>query len=165
MCYLQQQFRRHSRNDGAGRQAAAWRRLCNLRWDPSLLHAPQAFPPPEQDAFGHRGNSGCTQTSIAQVSFVEHNDVVEQVPSAVADLLAKTCVMMDRKQEALQLLEEGYAHRESHVPFCLTHADLLTLKDEPRYKALVKKINFPGPTDGLPGTSTATEKSPLRASN
>jgi tetratricopeptide (TPR) repeat protein len=58
-------------------------------------------------------------------------------------LLAKTCVMMGRKQEALQLLEEGYAHRESHVLFCLTHLDLLTLKDEPRYKALVKKINFP----------------------
>jgi hypothetical protein len=36
---------------------------------------------------------------------------------------------------------------------------------EPRYKALVKKINFPEPTDGLPGASTATEGSPLRASN
>ena len=80
-------------------------------------------------------------------------------------ILAKTCVMMGRKQEALQLLEEGYAHRESHVLFCLTHLDLLTLKDEPRYKALVKKINFPEPKDGLPGTSTTTEGSPLRASN
>jgi len=79
-------------------------------------------------------------------------------------ILAKTCVMMGRKQEALQLLEEGYAHRESHVLFCLTHLDLLTLKDEPRYKTLVKKINFPGLTDGLPGASVATERSPLRAS-
>jgi hypothetical protein len=68
-------------------------------------------------------------------------------------MLVKTCVMMGRKQEALQLLEEGYAHRESHVLFCLTHLDLLTLKDEPRYKALVKKINFPGLTDGLPTAS------------
>jgi tetratricopeptide (TPR) repeat protein len=79
-------------------------------------------------------------------------------------ILAKTCVMMGRKQEALQLLEEGYAHRDSHVLFCLTHLDLLTLKDEPRYKALVKKINFPGLADGLPGAPPATEKSSLRAS-
>jgi tetratricopeptide (TPR) repeat protein len=79
-------------------------------------------------------------------------------------VLAKTCVMMGRKQEALQLLEEGYAHRESHVLFCLTHLDLLTLKDEPRYKALVKKINFPAYSDGLPSDSSETEKSPLQAS-
>jgi tetratricopeptide (TPR) repeat protein len=80
-------------------------------------------------------------------------------------MLAKTCVLMGRKQEALQLLEEGYAHRESHVLFCLTHLDLLTLKDEPRYKALVKKINFPSHSDGLPSASPETEISPLRASN
>lgn len=80
-------------------------------------------------------------------------------------ILAKTCVMMGRKQEALQLLEEGYAHRESNVLFCLTHLDLLTLKDEPRYKALVKKINLPGYADGLPGASTLREGAPLRASN
>jgi tetratricopeptide (TPR) repeat protein len=80
-------------------------------------------------------------------------------------ILAKTCVMMGRKQEALQLLEEGYAHRDSHVLFCLTHLDLLTLKDEPRYKALVKKINFPGSADELSTASPATEGSPLRASN
>jgi tetratricopeptide (TPR) repeat protein len=79
-------------------------------------------------------------------------------------LLAKTCVMMGRKQEALQLLEEGYVHRESHVLFCLTHADLLTLKDEPRYKALVRKINFPAaPTDAR-GIVPALDKSPVRAS-
>jgi len=79
-------------------------------------------------------------------------------------MLAKTCVMMGRKQEALQLLEEGYAHRESRVLFCLTHLDLLTLKDEPRYKALVKKFNFPGLTDGSPTASPAIEKSSLQAS-
>jgi tetratricopeptide (TPR) repeat protein len=59
-------------------------------------------------------------------------------------VLAKTCVLMGRKQEALQLLEGDYARRDSHVFWCLSHPDLLTLKDEPRYKALVKEINFPG---------------------
>lgn len=57
--------------------------------------------------------------------------------------LAKTCVLMGRKQEALGLLEEAYRRHESEVFACLAHPDLLTLKDEPRYKALVKKMNFP----------------------
>jgi len=56
----------------------------------------------------------------------------------------------------LQLLEEGYTHPESHI--------LITLKDEPRYKALMRKINFPGLTDGSPTASPAIEKSPLQAS-
>jgi tetratricopeptide (TPR) repeat protein len=58
-------------------------------------------------------------------------------------ILAKTCVMMGKKQEALQLLEEDYARHEPYMLTCLEQRDLLTLKDEPRYKALVKKINFP----------------------
>ncbi len=57
--------------------------------------------------------------------------------------LAKTCVLLGKKQEALQLLEVAYSRRETEVLACLSHPDLLTLKDEPRYKALVKKINFP----------------------
>jgi hypothetical protein len=76
-------------------------------------------------------------------------------------ILAKTCVMMGRKQEALQLLEEGYARRDSHVLYCLTHLDLLTLKDEPRYQALVKKFNFPGLTE----TSSTPEQATLRPSH
>jgi tetratricopeptide (TPR) repeat protein len=57
--------------------------------------------------------------------------------------LAKTCVMMGKKQEALQLLEDAYARHEPYLLTCLVQPDLLTLKDEPRYKELVKKINFP----------------------
>jgi tetratricopeptide (TPR) repeat protein len=58
-------------------------------------------------------------------------------------VLAKTCVLMGRKQEALQLLEAAYARHEIDVLACLSQPDLLTLKDEPRYKALVAKIHFP----------------------
>jgi tetratricopeptide (TPR) repeat protein len=57
--------------------------------------------------------------------------------------LAKTCVLMGRRQEALQVLETAYARHEIDVLLCLSHPDLLTLKDEPRYKALVAKIHFP----------------------
>jgi tetratricopeptide (TPR) repeat protein len=60
-------------------------------------------------------------------------------------LLAKTCIMMGKKKEALQLLEDAYARHELDVLMCLSNPDLLTLKDEARYKALVKKIDFPSP--------------------
>ena len=65
--------------------------------------------------------------------------------------LAKTCIAMGKKQEALQLLDEAYNRHEGYVLSCWTQPDLLTLKDEPRYKELMKKINFPeAPKDVLP---------------
>jgi tetratricopeptide (TPR) repeat protein len=63
-----------------------------------------------------------------------------KVPGA---FLAKTCVRMGRKEEAIQFLEEDYARHDSRVFFCLSDPDLLTLKDEPDFLALIKKINFP----------------------
>jgi tetratricopeptide (TPR) repeat protein len=58
-------------------------------------------------------------------------------------MLARTCVLMGKKQEALHLLEDAYARHEPYLLVCLVDRDLLTLKDEPRYKELLKKINFP----------------------
>jgi len=40
-------------------------------------------------------------------------------------------------------LEEAYNRHEWYVHSCVSQPDLLTLADEPRYKALVKKIAFP----------------------
>jgi hypothetical protein len=78
--------------------------------------------------------------------------------------LAKTCVTLGKRQEALQLLEESCARHDPYLLICLVHRDLLTLKDEPRYKTLMKKINFPNSSDGLPGSSTGAEGSSPRAS-
>ena len=61
-----------------------------------------------------------------------------------ATALAETCVLMEKKEEAQHLLEEAYAHHEAEVLSCLSHPNLLTLKNEPRFRELVRKINFPG---------------------
>jgi len=58
-------------------------------------------------------------------------------------ILAKTCLAMGKRQEALTLLENAYVRHDATVLACLSHPDLLTLKDEPRYMVLLKKINFP----------------------
>jgi tetratricopeptide (TPR) repeat protein len=81
-------------------------------------------------------------------------------------VLAKTCILMGKKQEALQLLEEAYNRHESDVLSCLSQPDLLTLRDEPRYKALVKRIDFPQePRKAQPGTFQAENQSSLRAAS
>ncbi len=60
--------------------------------------------------------------------------------------LASTCVLMGKRQEALQLLEDAYSRHDIEVLACLSHPDLRSLKSEPRYVALVKKINVPQPS-------------------
>ena len=63
-------------------------------------------------------------------------------------MLAMTCVALGKRQEALDLLEAAYTRHSADALWILADPDLFTLKDEPRYKALVKKINFPsGPQD------------------
>jgi hypothetical protein len=71
--------------------------------------------------------------------------------------------MMGRRQEALQLLEEAYKHHESSVLACYVQADLLTLKDEPRYRALLRQINLPlAINPEPPASSTAWNEPPPR---
>ena len=55
-------------------------------------------------------------------------------------MLAATCVLMGKKQEALTILEDAYKQHDVEFLAMLTHPDLLTLKDEPRYQALARRI-------------------------
>jgi hypothetical protein len=57
--------------------------------------------------------------------------------------LADTCLLLGNREEALKLLEEGYAHHRLDIVDLLSNRNILALKNEPRYKALVGKINFP----------------------
>jgi tetratricopeptide (TPR) repeat protein len=60
-----------------------------------------------------------------------------------AAMLAKTCVALGKRQEALDLLYAAFSRHEADALWCLVDPDLLTLRDDPRYRELVKKINFP----------------------
>jgi hypothetical protein len=48
---------------------------------------------------------------------------------------------MGKKQEALTILEDAYNHHDIEFLAMLSHPDLRTLKDEPRYQALARKID------------------------
>jgi len=65
-------------------------------------------------------------------------------------VLAKTCILMGKKEEALQFIEEDYARHNAVFLSCLSEPDLLSLKDDPRYKELLKKINFPALPQDVP---------------
>ena len=78
-------------------------------------------------------------------------------------MLAKTCIPMGKRQEALDLLEADYARHNVAVLASLSEPDLLTLKDEPRYKALLKKINFPATSQATnPGVPFESEPSTMQ---
>jgi len=79
-------------------------------------------------------------------------------------LFAMTCVAMGKRQEALHLLEVAYARRRPDALWVLTDPYIRTLKGEPGYDELVRKINFPGFSDGSPAAKPATEGARLRAS-
>ena len=63
--------------------------------------------------------------------------------------LAITCVAMGKRQEAIELLEIEYDRHEADALWGLSDPQFRALKDEPGYKALIKKINFPEPPAAL----------------
>jgi tetratricopeptide (TPR) repeat protein len=66
-----------------------------------------------------------------------------------AALLARVCLLMGRSQEALDIMEDAYRRKDIDVLAILSELDLLSLKDDPRYQALARKINFPrAPSSG-----------------
>jgi tetratricopeptide (TPR) repeat protein len=58
-----------------------------------------------------------------------------------AAMFAATCVLMGKKQEAVTILEDAYNQHDIEFLAMLSHPDLRTLKDEPRYQALARKID------------------------
>jgi tetratricopeptide (TPR) repeat protein len=78
--------------------------------------------------------------------------------------LAVTCVMMGKKQEGLQLLEEGYDRRDMFVLSSAINPVLFTLRDDPRYEVLLAKLDF-HPTPGQPSPNAPAKSyvSQLRA--
>ena len=58
-------------------------------------------------------------------------------------LLAKTCLLMGKRQEVFGLMEDAYGRHDIEVLTLLSDASLLSLKGDPRYQALVRKINYP----------------------
>jgi len=60
-----------------------------------------------------------------------------------ASLLARVCLLMGKRREALDVMQDAYLRKDIDVLSFLSQLDLLSLKDDPRYQALARKINFP----------------------
>jgi tetratricopeptide (TPR) repeat protein len=72
-----------------------------------------------------------------------------------ASLLASVCLLTGRRREALDVMEDAYMRKDIDVLALLSQPDLLSLKDDPRYQVLVRKINFPR----APSSDTGAPKS------
>ncbi len=58
-------------------------------------------------------------------------------------LLAQVCLQLGRRNEALDVMEEAYARKDTDALTILSQPELFVLKDDPRYQVLVRKIDFP----------------------
>ena len=77
--------------------------------------------------------------------------------------LARTCLRIGKKEQALQLMQEDYARHSAAFLWCLSDPDFLSLKDDPKYKELLKKINFPAlPQDVPPNILAGVANPPSR---
>jgi len=79
-------------------------------------------------------------------------------------MLARTCIAMGKRQEALQILEEECARHSPLFLWSLSDPDLLTLKDERRYQQLVRSINFPAPLENASPPAGEAPPSTMSAS-
>jgi tetratricopeptide (TPR) repeat protein len=61
-------------------------------------------------------------------------------------ILAMTCARMGKKEEALQLLRDDYDKHDAKLLMFRDNADLLTLRNEPGYQDLLRKVHSPVPT-------------------
>jgi excisionase family DNA binding protein len=81
-------------------------------------------------------------------------------------ILAHTCIPMGKKEEALQIMQDEYDRHSAVFLAYLSDPDLVTLKDEPRYKALIKKLDFPVHAQELtPNSLAAVTNTPARGSS
>ena len=61
--------------------------------------------------------------------------------------LARTCVLIGRRQEAMQLLGEDYQRHEPDFVYLLGDSDLAPLKDEPEVRKMMSSIQVSAPED------------------
>jgi len=104
-----------------------------------------------REAYTKQGESGLLKEFYRKQK--EYYDEGKYPPG----LLSIACVAIGKRQEAITLLEFAYDHHEPAALWGLTDPVLRTLKDEPRYRALVKRINFPVLGAGSPKTSLAMD--------
>jgi tetratricopeptide (TPR) repeat protein len=109
------------------------KKLAELTRDPVLLAVTDAA----REGFNHGGEAAMLERLYtAQQKFYADGDLQGAV-------LARTCVRLGRKNEALALLRTEF---ERHgASFLTIRADLVLneLKDEPEYKELIAKLQFP----------------------
>jgi Tfp pilus assembly protein PilF len=114
------------------------KKLAELTRDPVLLAVTDAA----REGFNHGGEAAMLERLYtAQQKFYADGNLQGAV-------LARTCVRLGRKNEALALLRTEFGRHGAS--FLMIRADLVLneLKDEPAYQELITKLQFPSPDAG-----------------
>ena len=77
------------------------------------------------------------------------NDFIERADPEDTDLLSIAAVYtaLNERDEALAWIEKGYEIRHARMKDFLVRFWLRPLYDEPRFQAVVQKLNLPDPRD------------------
>lgn len=59
--------------------------------------------------------------------------------------VAEIGLRIGRRDEALRLVHDDFAHHRAEFLWILTDPELMTLKSDPRYQQLINKLNYPAP--------------------
>lgn len=89
-------------------------------------------------AYGKAGFVGVMNARLAKAKEIAKTQYVAQLR------LAEFAAQANRKEEALGYLEQAYEQHEPLMVRLLHNPALDSLKDEPRFKSLVKKMGLPG---------------------
>jgi TolB-like protein/DNA-binding winged helix-turn-helix (wHTH) protein/Tfp pilus assembly protein PilF len=91
-----------------------------------------------EEAYRKNGFAGVMDARLAKLKETARAEYVAQLT------LAGFAARANRKEEALRYLEHAYEQREPLMVRLLHNPDLDSLREEPRFKALVKKMGLPG---------------------
>jgi TolB-like protein/DNA-binding winged helix-turn-helix (wHTH) protein/Tfp pilus assembly protein PilF len=91
-----------------------------------------------EEAYRKNGFVGVMDARLAKLKETEKTEYVAQLT------LAGFAARANRKEEALRYLERAYEQREPLMVRLLHSPELDSLREEPRFKALVNKMGLPG---------------------
>jgi len=75
---------------------------------------------------------------------MQPNKPVKNLPPSVTPVKRAMCyIHINELDSAFKYLDEGYVQRDTQLAFMQVDPHFASIKEDPRYKALVKRMNFP----------------------
>jgi TolB-like protein len=89
-----------------------------------------------QRMFEDSGPKGCLE--------LLNDQIVDTFDPREYFYLAKRCAILGKNSKALDWLEKAFLERDFNMPYIYNSYDFKNLRNEPRFRAILRQMNFPG---------------------